>query len=155
MWNHTVGDLGAEGNARARMLPDNLDHLRVEWMKRSTYNTAWVTPGHDCPCPYQFGHGAAVRLQTNNTIWDGVIGLWSRVAPLLSQLLCKRECANGSELEPVLRFKIMFPWHSDNESLFGPPNQPKPTVSVSLGHSWCFRVLAHRVMCLFNYAGPW
>ena len=30
-----------------------------------------------------------------------------------------------SEPEPVLLFRISIPWHSDNESLFGPPNQPK------------------------------
>ena len=37
-----------KGNARARMLPENLDHLRVRWISRGTYETAWVTPGHDC-----------------------------------------------------------------------------------------------------------
>ena len=73
-----------KGNARTCMFPANLDHLRVGWMKRGTYKTAWVTPGHDCLCSYQYGHGAAVRPQTNNAIWDGVIGLWGRVAPLLS-----------------------------------------------------------------------
>ena len=39
-----------KGNARARMLPENLDHLRVRWISRGTYETAWVTPGHDCLC---------------------------------------------------------------------------------------------------------
>ena len=73
-----------KGNARARMFPDNLDHLRVKWRKQGTYETAWVTPGHDCLCSYKYGHGAAVRPQTNNAIWDGVIGLWGRVAPFLS-----------------------------------------------------------------------
>ena len=34
-----------KGNARARMLPDNLDHLRVGWRPRGSYETAWVTPG--------------------------------------------------------------------------------------------------------------
>ena len=34
VWNRTIGDLGAKGNARTPMLPANLDHLRVEWMKR-------------------------------------------------------------------------------------------------------------------------
>ena len=33
-----------------------------------------------------------------------------------------------------------IPWHSDNESLFGPPNQPKLKVSMSLGHSVVFQV---------------
>ena len=49
-----------KGNARARMLPENLDHLRVRWISRGSYETAWVTPGHDCLCSYQYGHGAAV-----------------------------------------------------------------------------------------------
>ena len=73
-----------KGNARARMFPDNLDHLRVGWRKQGSYKTAWVTPGHDCLCSYKYGHGAAVRPQSNEAIWDGVIGLWGRVAPLLS-----------------------------------------------------------------------
>ena len=66
-----------KGNARARMLPENLDHLRVRWISRGSYETAWVTPGHDCLCSYQYGHGAAVRPQTNDAIWPGVIGLCS------------------------------------------------------------------------------
>ena len=56
-----------KGNARACMLPENIDHLRVGWISRGSYETAWVTPGHDCLCPYQ--------TQTNDAIWDGVIGL--------------------------------------------------------------------------------
>ena len=54
-----------KGNARARMLPENLDHLRVDGFLGEAYETAWVTPGHDCLCPYKCGHGAAVRPQTN------------------------------------------------------------------------------------------
>ena len=82
-----------KGNARARMLPENLDHLRVGWISRGTYETAWVTPGHDCLCSYQYGQGAAVRPQTNDAIW----GYWfvgQGRAPLVT-LVCKRECANG------------------------------------------------------------
>ena len=41
--------------------------IRVTWKRK-------VTPGHDCLCSYKYGHGAAVRPQTNNAIWDGVIG---------------------------------------------------------------------------------
>ena len=33
-----------------------------------------------------------------------------------------------------------IPWHSDNESLFAPPNQPKLIVSMGLGHSVVFQV---------------
>ena len=84
-----------KGNARARKLPDNLDRLRVEWRKQGTYKTAWVTPGHGCLCPYKYGHGAAVRPQTNKAIWHGVIGLWGRVAPLLSPWCARREVPTG------------------------------------------------------------
>ena len=77
------------------MFPANLDHLRVEWMKRGSYKTAWVTPGHDCLCSYKYGHGAAVRPQTNNAIWDGVIGLWCRVAPSFHLGVVRRMCQRG------------------------------------------------------------
>ena len=33
-----------------------------------------------------------------------------------------------------------IPWHSDSESLFGPPNQPELIVSMSLGNSVEFEV---------------
>ena len=81
-----------KGNARTCMLPENLEHLRMGWISRGSYETAWVTPGHDCLCPYQYGHGAAVSPQTNDAIWNGVIGLWCRVAPLLSPWCARRMC---------------------------------------------------------------
>ena len=87
-----------KGIARTCMFPANLDHLQVEWMKRGTYKTAWVTPGHDCLCPYKYGHGAAVRPQTNKAIWDGVIGLWGRVAPFLSPWCGKKDVPKGVNL---------------------------------------------------------
>ena len=70
-----------KGDARARLSPANFDSLRVEWRTQGSYETAWVTPGHDCLCSYQYGHGAAVRPQTNNAIWDGVIVLWAGSHP--------------------------------------------------------------------------
>ena len=102
--------------------PANLDHLRVEWMKQGTYKTAWVTPGHDCLCPYQFGHGAAVRPQTNNAIWDGVIGLWGRVALLLSPWCARGNVPTGVNLNQYAGPGSLIRWHSDNEPLFGPQN---------------------------------
>ena len=134
-----------KGNARARMLPDNLDHLRVEWRKRGSYETAWVTRGHDCLCLYQYGHGAAVRPQTNDAIWDGVIGLWSRVAPLLSPWCARANVPTGVNLNRYSGSGSCIPLHSDNESLFGPPNKPKLIDSMSLGHSVVFQV--RRVPC--------
>ena len=84
-----------KGNASTCMFPANLDHLRVGWRKQGSYKTAWVTPGHDCLCAYKCGHGAAVRPQTNNAIWDGVISLWGRVAPFLSPWCGKKELPTG------------------------------------------------------------
>ena len=129
-----------KGNARARMLPANLDHLRVGWRPRGSYETAWVTPGHDCVCPHRYGHGAAVRPQTNDAIWDGVVGLWGRVAPLLSPWCARGNVPTGVNLNRYSGSGSCIPWHSDNESLFGPPNRPKPIVSMSLGHSVEFMV---------------
>ena len=53
--------------------------------------------------------------------------------------MCKRECANGSEPELVLWLRFI-PWHSDNESLFGPQIKAKLIVSTSLGNSVEFEV---------------
>ena len=84
-WEKVCGTAGSgiwvlKGDRRCRMLPANLYHRIVQWRKRGSHDTAWVTPGHDCLCSHSCGQGAAVRPQTNNSIWDGVIGLWSRVA---------------------------------------------------------------------------
>ena len=124
-----------EGNARTCVFPANLDHFRVEWMKRCAYKTAWVTPGHDCLCSYKYGHGAAVRPQTNNAIWDGVIGLWRRVAPFLSPWCGKKDVPTGVNLNQYTGSGSFIRWHSDNEPLFGPQNLPKLIVSLSLGNS--------------------
>ena len=129
-----------KGNARTRMLPANLDYLRVGWRKQGTYETAWVTPGHDCLCPIKYGHGAAVRPQTNDAIWDGVIGLWGRVAPLLSPWCGRRELPTGVNLNRCSGPSSFIRWHSDNEPLFGPQNAPKLIVSMSLGNSVEFKV---------------
>ena len=128
------------GIARTCMFPANLDHLRVEWMKRGSYKTAWVTPGHDCLCSYKYGHGAAVRPQTNNAIWDGVIGLWGRVAPFLSPWCGKKDVPTGVNLNQYAGPGSFIRWHSDNEPLFGPQNSPKLIVSLSLGNSVEFMV---------------
>ena len=81
-----------KGNARTRMLLENLGHLRVGWSSRGSYEAAWVTPGHECLCPYKYGHGAAVRPQTNNAIWHGVIGFWGRSRPSYHPGVVRRMC---------------------------------------------------------------
>ena len=145
-----------KGNARARMLPENLDHLRVRWISRGTYETAWVTPGHDCLCSYQYGHGAAVRPQTNDAIWRGVIGLWGRVAPFLSPWCGRRELPTGVNLNRYSGPSSCIRWHSDNEPLFGPQNSPKLIVSMSLGNSVEFKVRRGRgSVPSLDYVGPW
>ena len=53
-----------KGNSRTCMFPANLDHLRP----RGSYETACVTPGHDCLCLYKYGDGAAVRPQTSDAL---------------------------------------------------------------------------------------
>ena len=129
-----------KGNARARMLPENLDHLPVRWISRGSYETAWVTPKHDCLCSYQYGHGAAIRPQTNDAIWHGVVGLWSRVAHLLSPWCARREVPTGMNLNLYSGPSSCIRWHSDNEPLFGPQNLLKLIVSSSLGNSVEFKV---------------
>ena len=102
-WRQVCGSAGSgirvlKGDARARMSPANLDHLRVGWRKQGSPETAWVTPGHDCLCSYAYGHGAAVG-------W----GYWFVVqgrTPLVA-LVCKREYANGGEPEPIRQSRIM------------------------------------------------
>ena len=136
------------GNSRTRMLPANLDYLRVEWIQQGTYETAWIAPGHDCLCSYKYGHGAAVRPQTNNAIWDGVIGLWCRVAHFLSPWCGKKDVQTEVNLNQYAGPGSHIRWHSDNESLFGPRDSPKLIVSLSLsGILWSSRcVVARRVV---------
>ena len=109
-------------------------------MKRGACKTAWVTPGHDCLCSYKYGRGAAVRPQTNNAIWDGVIGLWSRVAPFLSPWCGKKDVPTVVNLNQYGGPESFVRWHSDNEPLFGPQNLLKLIVSLSLGNSVEFKV---------------
>ena len=145
-----------KGNARACMFPANLDDLRVGWMKQGSYKTAWVTPGHDCLCAYKYGHGAAVRPQTNKAIWDGVISLWGRVAPFLSPWCDKKELPTGVNLNHYDGSRSCVRWHSDNESLFGPRDSPKLIVSLSLRNPVEFKGSSRVGQCdLFDYAGPW
>ena len=115
------------------MLPANLGHLCVRWRTRNTYDTSWVTPGHDCLWSCACGQGAAVRPQNNNSIWDGVIGLWCRVARLLSQWCAKGEVPTAVNLNWYAVLGSHISLHCDNKPLFGPQNSPKLIVSMSYG----------------------
>ena len=144
-WTKVCGTTRSEiwvlkGNARACVFPANLDHLRVDWMERGTGKTAWVTPGHDCLCSYKYGHEATIRPQTNNAIWNGVIGLWGRVAPFLSPWCGLEDVPTGVNLNQYAVSGSFIRWHSDNEPLFGPQNSPKLIFSLSLGNSVEFMV---------------
>ena len=89
---------------------------------------------------YKYGHGAAIRPQTNDAIWHGVIGLWGRVAPFCLHGVPGGEVPAGVNLNRYSGSGSCIPWHSDNESLFGPQNSPKLIVSLSLGNSVEFKV---------------
>ena len=73
-------------------------------------------------------------------IWRGVIGLWGRVAPLLSPWCGRRELPTGVSLNQYSGPSSCIRWHSDNEPLFGPQNSPKLIVSMSSGNSVEFKV---------------
>ena len=72
--------------------------------------------------------------------YDGVIGLWGRVAPLLSPWCAMTEVPTGVNLNRYSGPSSCIRWHSDNEPLFGPQNAPKLMVSMSLGNSVEFKV---------------
>ena len=129
-----------KGESRGYALPSTLDHLGVVWMEKRTYSTAWVTPTHACLCPYKYGRGAAVGPQSCSSIWNGVMGLWGRVAPLLTPWCSLRELPTGVNLNRYAGWGSSIPWHSDDEPLFGDQGDPKVIVSMSLGSSVDFRV---------------
>ena len=76
----------------------------------------------------------------DEVFWDGVISLWCRSAPLLSPWRARGDVPTGVNLNRYSGSGSHIPWHSDNESLFGPQNQPKLMVSMSLGHSVEFQL---------------
>ena len=130
-----------KGNARTRMLPAILDHLRVEWRKQGTYETAWVTPGHDSLCPYKYGQGAAVRPQTNDAMMAWCYWFVGQGrAPSCRPGVAGRELPTGVNLNRNFGPSSCIRWHSDYEPLFGPQNSPKLIISLSLGNSVEFKV---------------
>ena len=90
-----------KGGSGGYTLPSHLDHFSVAWTKRSTYSTAWTTPGHACVYSYQYGRGAAVGPQSCDSIWNGVMGLWGRGRAPSDTLVLSKGGAFGSEPQPV------------------------------------------------------
>ena len=131
-----------KGDARARVLPANLDHLSVQRRKRGSYETAWVTPGHDCTCSYAYRRVAAVRPQTNGSVWNGVVGV-GQGRTLLCPWSARGEVPTAVILNQYTGSGSCIPWHSDNEPLVGPQNSSKLFVRVSLGYSVEFQVRRH------------
>ena len=81
-----------------------------------------------------------MEQQSDHKQWDGVIGLFGRVAPLVSPWCARGNMPTGVNLNRYGGPRSCIRWYSDNESLFGPPNQPKAI-------RWSSRFVAHRVMC--------
>ena len=84
-----------KGIARICMFPANLDHLRVEWMKRGSYKTARARLSVNISMDVE--QQADHKLITPSGM--GLLGLWRRVAPFL--LL-------GCEPEPVRWSRIIY-----------------------------------------------
>ena len=68
---------------------------------------------------------SSCRPQTNDAVWDGVIGLWGRVAPFLSPWCARRNVPTGVNLNQYAGSGSFIRWHSGNEPLFGPQNSLK------------------------------
>ena len=96
-----------KGNSRTCMVPANLDYLRVEWIKQGTYETAWVTPRHDCLCSCKYGHGAPVRPQTHKPSGMLLLVCGAGSHPSYRPGVVRR-MHNGGEPEPVRWSRITY-----------------------------------------------
>ena len=68
------------------------------------------------------------------------MGLWGRVAPLLTPWCSLRELPTGVNLNRYAGCGSSIPWHGNDEPLFGDQSDPKVIASMSLGSSVDFRV---------------
>ena len=96
-----------KGNARTCMLPKNLDHLRVGFLGDHTRppgsrqgTTVCVHTSMDVE------QLSDLKLMTPSGM--GLLVCGQGCTPHVT-LVCKLECANGSEPEPVFRFRVMYP----------------------------------------------
>ena len=88
----------------------NLDHFSARWTKRSTCDTAWVTPGSAYLGLCENGQDAAVRQQTKPSVWHEVRRLSSRVSPWYA----KEEVPSGVNLNPYAGSGSSIPPHCDD-----------------------------------------
>ena len=81
-------------------LPRGLD---AEWRTRSV---AWVTPRHGCLFACTYGQGAAVGPQSNDSCWNRVMGLLSRVAHRLTPFARRGRGGFGSEPKEIVSSRL-------------------------------------------------
>ena len=97
-WEAVFGTAGSGGLVVQRVMPGVICcwQIWMSWMQRGTCDTVWVTPEHSCLCRHKCGRGAAVRPQTQPSVGRGVLGLWSRVASLMTPWRAKEEVPSGA-----------------------------------------------------------
>ena len=130
-----------KGNAITRMLPENLDYLRVGWRKQGFIQDRLGYAQSTTVCV----HSSMDMEQQSNHQLMTLSGMWllvcgDRVAPLLSPWCARGNVPTGVNLNRYSGPSSCIRWHSDNEPLFGPQNAPKLIVSMSLGNSVEFKV---------------
>ena len=103
-----------KGNARTRTLPENLDYLWVGWIFGEHTRPPGLRQGTNV-CVHTSMDVEQQTDQTNDAIWDGVVGLWSRVAPFLSPWCGKKDVPTGVNLNQYAGSGSFIRWHSDNE----------------------------------------
>ena len=140
MWYREVGDLGAK-----RVTQELVCYLPI----LDTFGWNGGSRGHTRQPGSRQGTTVCVHMRvgmeqlsdqkTMTPSGTGLLGCGAR-SHLLVALVFKRDCANGSEPEPIRQFRIMHPSHSDDEPLFGPQNSPELIVGLSLDNSVEFKV---------------
>ena len=125
---------------RARLSPASFDRLRVEWTKRGTYETAWSRQGTNVcfHTSMNVEQPSDHKLMTPSGMGLLVCGAGSH--PFLSLWCTRGDMPTGVNLNRYAGPGSCIRWHSENESLFGPQNQPKLIVSMSLSRSVQFQV---------------
>ena len=141
-----------KGIARTCMFPANLDHLRVEWMKRGHTRQPGLRQGTivcvhtSMDMEQQSDH----KLITPFGMGLLVCGAGSRPSYHLG--VVRRLCQRGMNLNQYAGLGSFIPWHSDNEPLFGPQNCQLEFREFCGVHGASSRA---GQSSLFDSAGPW